>query len=577
MRRTANTLLLALAASAAATACSAAPASTPGDDALAGGYTQVLFDVTKLSPLELPQVTDTTQEVVEEAVKTPGSIVDFFVLDNSSAHLIYHLETVAPSGRSKQAIETYRRRTVSVATETVTNIVGGILASPDRCTSTQILAGAAKLMKWKPPGVPSVLIICGSDLAEVSVGICLERSIPSTKTFTVAAEVRGLSGAMAGVSVIAVFTDSTRLDAVKPGMSREVERLIVTAFKEIGQATDVTVISGPLDYKRIGRRRSRGRRKPPLLSRIRSALGRALGRFTEDGGRLIELADLPAPEPGVTLANYVKAVYNRPEPPKLEPHKHTDQASKVHDSLLGPEVADQKKVVEDLRAKKDSRLPVAALVTMLVISVVAELVLSDLLYYELNFNRPFSTFMAIGVTLLFAMLTWLLLKTQKPLVAFVVCGVLLAGLIALAVLRTEDVNIDENSTAAHQWALVTILLIGAGGFPFVAAGLGIELEKAWPLKKALDAAEDKLDELQTRMEEGRAYNQKVHADRRKWQADINHISALAKAKYPTAFEPEPEDDPDAEANAVVDAEAGDGTDITADFDYVDDEGDDDVV
>lgn len=536
MKKTPLAIAIVLIIAFAVTACGAsAPEPTP-QTSEAPKITLALFDGSYGTSLTLDEVGAITRAIAEDTTTTPGSVLSFWVLGKTlvDTRQIYYVEYLETSSRQKQKILAYKRRFIEVAVTSTTGVMEGVLVS--RPHTTPLAEGISKLLRSRPKGAKALLIIA-TDMLAFGDGLNLESGpIPTDAVFAKWCATRGLlmPGSATDVSIVFVGVDLTPSDerATATSLARQarIEQLWTTALKNAG-ATDVTVIAGRLDFKRITR--PRRRRKGSLLGRIRARMKRGTG---ERALRVTRIEHLPEPNLGVSLHHFIVSIIG-PRPVHA-PDTNPRHQRAVRDAMIGPEVDAQKRVVDDLALRRTQWSPNWTYLGLIILGAAAELIMSEQLYYHLGIDRPLSVVLAIGQTILLVALLTILTRTTYKSIAWGVCIVLLLSLGALAILRANEMAADEDTSALESAAKTVILVLATAGPAFFIEWILGFYTQAATVDRELRAEEDKLSELEGRMEAGRAFDEESYEAVVTYDALYRQVGSKALSEYPNHFKDE---------------------------------------
>jgi len=518
----------------AALGCAPTPVQGPVAAAPIPDCTQVVFDPSKDSALTRDRVAEVTEDFVETAIdgEVPSPL-EFWTMDSKSAHLIYTFKSTPPANTTTRAIARHRERQIAAAVDTVVAIMDGILR--DRPRTTPFLETVLMTVKWRMPGATSLLVPVGSDLMQVSDGISFEAAVPSLPAFTDWAAKRGLAkGTLTGLTVVCVYSDTSRLDEQCPGRSVKIEQLWTNLLKGVGGATDVTVIAGPFNPRRFARPRSRGRRKAPLLSRLRN-LWRGGGSDADDAlvTRVINKSTISKPVAGATLDDNVTAEIGA-EPREFDPTSHPDDARAAADQLLDPLINEQEGVVAEVQARRNKFSPLHVYWLGLAVTVLGEYFLAFTLLVKLGLEKLYAAVLALGLSMTFVALLMALRATKRRAVIYILCVVVLVALGALAVIRMEDLAESEDTSILFNAAVTVVMIVAAAGLPALIELIASRYAQAAEIERELKTETVKLDDLVDRKEAAIEYEAKMRTNTARYRAMYTYVSKLVRAMYPNS-------------------------------------------
>jgi len=514
--------------------CAAQPAQSAITTTLAYDHTQVLFDPTAGSPLTLEQVIEVVREIVKLLLAgPPGQVIEFWTLDGTSARIIYGLEVTAPANQSRRTVERHHERLITTAVTAVSAVMAGILQ--DRPTSTPLLAGILKTVRWRMPGTTSLVLVVGSDWMECSDSLNFEATVPSEPAFLEWGAKRGLTqGTLTGLTVLAVYSDTARLDEQHPGRAGKIERLWASLLKGSG-ANDFTVIAGPFSARRFVRPRTRGRRKKLLLFRRRRS-NRNPHQHDEESlyNRVINKDTISPPVAGTTEDDYVDGELGT-KPREYDPTSHPKDAQAAEDSTLGPRIERQEGVVAEVQKRRDKYPPLIAYWIGMILAFAGEYVLTLALLIRLAIERLYAAGLAAALALGLVALIKYLKAAKRRLVVFFLCLAMVAALGSLAVLRLEDVADSEDTSPLANAAFVVVLILAAGGLPAFIEYLASRYDEAAEADRELTTETEHLDDLVDRKEAAIEYEARMRDNLNRYYAMREHLVHLARSQYPNAF------------------------------------------
>jgi len=570
VNKTYTVIAIMLIAAFAATACGASPAGPPTSAPDGPPYKMMMFDGSYGSQLTLDKVATLTRAAAVNATAASGSIVSFWVLGKALADTrqIYLAEYQEPTSRQKPKILAENKRFIEVTVNSVKGVMEGVLAM--RPKTTPLPEGISKMLRARPRGV-KVLIIVVTDMLAFGDGLNFEDGpIPTDTAFAKWCAVRGLLAPRSATDVSIVFSgvDLSPSDdgATGTSMARQtrIEQLWITALKNAG-ASDVTVIAGWIDFKRGARTsetrteqfwtvpvnetagaadtnviacwlgfkqvaRPRRRRKDSIFRRL---LGLQGGGINESEHPFAGIDGLREPKLGISLHQYiVSEIGSRPV---HAPDRNPRHQRAVRDAMIGPEVDAQQRVVDALAQRRAEWSPSWLHLALIALGAAFEIVLSEQLFFHLGIDRPQSIILAVSLALLLVALLSIFTRAKNKAIAWVTCAVFLLILGAIAVLRTGEVSSNEDSTILEPIAMtVVFLFIAAASAVFIEIVL-INHIAAARVGREMHVEENKLNELKSRMEAGRGFDEQSYDAVVRYDKRYRETGAKALAMFPDHF------------------------------------------